>query len=270
VTSLQRGLARTSFGQIHYRESGAGPAIVLLHINQQSSAMHLELIEALAPRMRAIAIDYPSHGGSDHVAEQPTLPDYARCVVEVMDALGVREWTALGEATGAAVSVALADLYPDRVGRIVLVNCPFFESTVTDAYVEDFKKYRPGDGSGFPALRTLEFMRDEDPDHAPLHPTQSWMDRINRAQVEAGRERWQALTALVRYDLGSALERLRCPVLMLTGEHFYFRHKLPEFQSRVRNLRCEVLAGARFCAGWERADEIAGYATGFANEGTRS
>ena len=57
------------------------------HINQQSSAVMVELLQALAPNFRAIAIDYPSHGHSDHIDWQPTIEDYARCVVEVMDAL---------------------------------------------------------------------------------------------------------------------------------------------------------------------------------------
>lgn len=54
--------------------------------------------------------------------------------------------------------------------------------------------------AGLPTTRTLEFVLAHDPEHAPLHPTQTWMDRINVAQVEAGRERWQALNALDRYD----------------------------------------------------------------------
>ena len=36
--AITRALVGTSFGQIHCREAGAGPAIVLLHVNQQSSA----------------------------------------------------------------------------------------------------------------------------------------------------------------------------------------------------------------------------------------
>lgn len=154
-----RGLIRTSYGHIHYREAGSGPAIVLLHINQQSSAVMTELLEALAPRRRAIAIDYPGHGMSDHLALQPTIPDYAHCVLEVLDALGVGAFTALGEATGAAVSATLG--------------------------------------------------------------------------------------------------RVQCPVLLLTGEQFYFRHRVPEIEQRVRRLESEVLAGVRFCATWEKAAEIA-------------
>ena len=105
AAALKRALVATSFGQIHCREAGSGPAIVLLHINQQSSALYLELMEALAPRMRAIAIDYPSHGGSGHVAEQPTIGDYARCVVEAVTALGVGRLVALGEAKIAQLAI---------------------------------------------------------------------------------------------------------------------------------------------------------------------
>ena len=264
--AITRALVGTSFGQIHCRTAGAGPAIVLLHINQQSSAVFIEMIEALAPRMRAIAIDYPSHGGSDHVAAQPSIGDYARCVLEVMDALGVGRFVALGEAIGAVVAVELAAAHPERIERIVLVNCPFLDPQQSvEALIAPFQaKYRPSDDSGFPTTRTVRFMLEEDPDHSPLRPTQSWMDRINRAQIEVGRDRWQALTALKRYDLAQGLERVRCPALLVMGEHFYLGKSAAEIRARVQDLRYEVLPDTRFCAGWERASEIARLAIEFA------
>jgi pimeloyl-ACP methyl ester carboxylesterase len=267
AAAIKRALVATSFGQIHCREAGSGPAIVLLHINQQSSALYLEMIEALAPRMRAIAIDYPSHGGSDHVAEQPTIGDYARCVVEVIDALGAGRFVALGEAVGALVAAELAASYPERVERLVLVNCPFFFDPLkpTDELLGPSReRLRPADESGFPVTRTLGFLLEQDPLHAPMHPTQSWMDRVNRAQIEVGRDRWQALAALKAYELGPALERVRCPALLVMGEHFYHRAGDDEIRRRVPGIRYEVLPDTRFCATWERAPEIARLAIEFA------
>jgi pimeloyl-ACP methyl ester carboxylesterase len=266
AAAIERALVATSFGQIHCREAGSGPAIVLLHVNQQSSAVLVELIEALAPRMRAIAVDYPSHGGSDHLAAPPTIGDYARCVVEVMDALGVGDFVALGEAVGALVATELAASYPDRVVRLVLVNCPYFDpGRWTDELLGPSReRLRPADESGFPLTRTLRFLLDEDPVHAPMRPTQSWMDRINRAQIEIGRDRWQALGALKAYDLGPALERVRCPALLVMGEHFYHRASADEIRRRLPDIRCEVLPDTRFCATWERAHEIAELAIAFA------
>ncbi len=36
----------------------------------------------------------------------------------------------------------------------------------------------------------MEFMLEKDPEHAPLKPAQDWMDRMNRARLEVGRDRW--------------------------------------------------------------------------------
>ncbi|HEX3136501.1 MAG TPA: alpha/beta hydrolase, partial [Casimicrobiaceae bacterium] len=97
---IERALVKTSMGYIHYRAAGRGAPLVLLHMNQQSSALYLELMAVLAPGVRAIAIDYPSHGMSDHVTIQPTIADYARWVLEVVDALELKTASFLGESGG--------------------------------------------------------------------------------------------------------------------------------------------------------------------------
>jgi pimeloyl-ACP methyl ester carboxylesterase len=255
---FERGLVRTGAGYIHYRAAGRGKPIVLLHINQQSSALLLELMEALGGRMRAVAIDYPSHGMSDHIAFQPTIADYARCVAEVMDSLGIDRASLLGEAIGAVVAVELAASIPQRVEKLVLVNCPYYEDRAATSRAESTLKdtARPSDPSGFPVTRTIEFMLERDAAHAPARPTQSWMDRINVAQLEAGRDRWQAIGALHRYDIAGNLPRVEAPVLMLTGEHFHYLKYLDAFAAGLKRFESSVIEGGRFCMTWERAEEI--------------
>jgi pimeloyl-ACP methyl ester carboxylesterase len=256
---IERGLARTSAGYIHYRTAGDGRAVMLFHINQQSSALMIELIEALAPHCRPIAIDYPSHGDSDHLAQQPSINDYARIAVEVMDVLGVARAVAMGEAMGAAVATAMAGDFPDRVERVVLMNCPFSsEPGRLGAHARELQEgLRPADSSGFPLTRTLEFVLEKDARAAPLHPTQSWMDRSNQAQIEAGRERWQAMTALAAFDVGAGLRRIACPALLLSGEHFYYDTYRPQVLNLVPDIRAEVIPGGRFGMSWEHAETIA-------------
>jgi pimeloyl-ACP methyl ester carboxylesterase len=261
---IERGLVKSRYGYLHYRAAGQGDPIVLMHINQQSSALYLEMLAALAPHMRAIAVDYPSHGASDHISWQPSISDYAQSVIAILDALGVAKTMVLGEATGAGVAVELAGNHADRVSKAVLVNCPFIEETPEQVLAPFKSDFRPADPTGFPALRTMEFMLEKDPEHAPLKPTQSWMDRMNRAQMEVGRDRWQALTALAQYDMDAGLRRIARPTLLLIGDHFYFRHKIPKIEERVRDVRVEILPDARFNAGWEKASEIAAKAVAFA------
>jgi pimeloyl-ACP methyl ester carboxylesterase len=54
--TIERGLVRTRLGHVHYRAAGIGDPILLLHINQQSSSLYVELLAELAPRFRAVAL----------------------------------------------------------------------------------------------------------------------------------------------------------------------------------------------------------------------
>ena len=255
---IDRGLARTFAGHIHWRACGSGPAVMVSHINQQSSAVMAELLQALAPDFRAIAIDYPSHGHSDHIDWQPTIEDYARCVIEVMDSLGIERAFALGEAVGAAVSIALAARWPQRIDRIVPVNIPYFGDDQTATRdIADIAKVRPSDPTGFPAPRSIDYLLQHDPEHAPMQPSQSWMDRINTAQFEIGRDRWQAMEALKRFDVLARLAAVRCPVMILYGEHFIYGKHRALMQASCPQARVEIVPGGRFCMTWERSLDIA-------------
>ena len=261
----ERGLVKTDLGYIHYRAAGRGSPVMLFHINQQSSALMQDLMQALAPRFQVVAMDYPSHGHSDPVPGQPGFADYTRCAIAVMDHLGIAQTAVLGEAVGAGVSIEIANSFPDRVTKVVLVNCPFSpEKGRTAVHVKELQSgLRPEDASGFPLTRTIEFMLERDPGHAPVHPSQSWMDRINTAQMEVGRNRWQAVTALANFDVDDGLRRLAQPTLLLLGEHFHYTRFVDEMVARVSNIRHAILPGGRFCMTWERADDIAAHVTAF-------
>ena len=234
------------------------------HINQQSSAVMVELLQALGAHFRAVAIYYPSHGHSDHIDWQPGIEDYARAVIETMDALSIERAAALGEAVGAAVSIALGGRWPQRIDKAVLVNTPYFSDAETaKSDIADIAKVRPSDESGFPAPRSIRFLLENDPEHAPMQPSQSWMDRINTAQLEIGRDRWQAVQAFAGFDLVGTLGKLACPVLLLYGEKFIYGKYRQQVQAACPKARLEIIPGGRFCMTWERATDIAQHARTF-------
>lgn len=261
----ERGLVKTGAGYLHYRALGQGHPVLMFNINQQSSAMYLELMQAMAPKYRAIAVDYPSYGMSDHIDFQPTLEDYARWMVELMDGLGIKKAHVLGEATGAALCIEMAAAFPDRVNKLVLVNCPIYlaKDSAEKSHSPLKGGLRPTDATGFPVTRTIEFMLEQDPAHSPVKPTQSWMDRLNVAQMETGRDRWQALDALNKYDTTGNMVKVTQPALLLIGEHFHYVQYRHEFEKRIKGLKVEILAGGRFCMAWEKADEVARLASAF-------
>lgn len=254
-----RGLVMTSAGWVHYRSLGDGPPVVLLHINAQSSALMTELVTELAGQgVRAVAPDYPGCGSSDHVPYQPSIADYARWTLELADALGIGSFAVAGEATGAFIAAEAAAQAPDRVSGLILVNCPLRRRG--EAYPQQVvvtPELRPADPTGFPAVRTLDFLLSVDPVHSPMHPSQEWLDRLNTAQIEAGRDRWQVFNALAEHDVEDSLERVRCPSLVLAGEHFYLASRVNDLVAMLPEARGALLKDTRFCATWERAPQIA-------------
>jgi pimeloyl-ACP methyl ester carboxylesterase len=96
-----------------------------------------------------------------------------------------------------------------------------------------------------------------------MAPTQSWMDRINTAQLEVGRDRWQAVQAFAGFDLTATLGRLTCPVLMLYGEKFIYGKHRDKVHAACPRARLEIVPNGRFCMTWERATDIAAHARTF-------
>ena len=255
---MERGLIKTSMGYVHYRATGQGKPIILLHPLPRSSAMFIELMEALEKKFRVIAPDYPSYGMSDHVSGQPTIGDYARVVTEVMDALRVERADIYGDTVGTYVAVELANAYPKRVGKVILANLPYYP---TKDYMKGrhapFKAQYRTDSTGFPQTRTMEEILEKDAGHTPMNPTQSWLDRDNLSLIETGRDMWQALDAITVYDFHGNLDRLQVPVLMIWGEHFPYTQHKDHAKKRVKNSQELVIKGGRFLVPVDHAAEVA-------------
>jgi pimeloyl-ACP methyl ester carboxylesterase len=118
-----RGYVDTDWGQLHYRRSGSGgPAIVLLHESPRTSAVYQPVLDALGAHATTIAFDTPGFGQSDSAPADQPLAEYARILVQGLDALGVGEFVPVGMKTGSslATAIAIALLGTGRVRRAVL------------------------------------------------------------------------------------------------------------------------------------------------------
>jgi 3-oxoadipate enol-lactonase len=74
-------------------------------------------------RNRLVLIDPPGHGGSEPLRAMFTFTDCARCVVDLMDGLGIDRAHFVGNSWGGMVGGTFAAQYPDRLDRAVLMNC---------------------------------------------------------------------------------------------------------------------------------------------------
>ncbi|HKG65489.1 MAG TPA: alpha/beta hydrolase [Solirubrobacteraceae bacterium] len=106
---------------IAHQELGSpdAPVLVLIHGLGASGRVLERVAPLLAARFRVIVPDLPGFGETG--GEPTTIEGMARAVLEVVDA---EEFVAAGHSMGGLVATALAELAPDRVTRLVLVNAP--------------------------------------------------------------------------------------------------------------------------------------------------
>ena len=72
---------------------------------------------------QVILVDPPGHGGSQKLTAPFTFDDCARCIVDILDGLGVERTHFVGNSWGGMIGGTFAATYPDRIGRAVLMNC---------------------------------------------------------------------------------------------------------------------------------------------------
>lgn len=120
--------AQTRCGGISYSEQGTGFPLVLLHAGLCDRRDFDPIIPALAERHRVIAVDWPWHGQSD--SPSPPLRAGAALLADVLEdftqALTLGPAAFIGSSVGGFAAARLAITHPERVTRLVLVNCGGF------------------------------------------------------------------------------------------------------------------------------------------------
>jgi len=118
VSAPTRHYTPVTFGQMHYREAGAGFPLLLLHKTPSSSVMYERSLPIFAEHFRTIALDTPGFGMSDPMLEQPSMEDYGASIASFMDSVGLERAHVIGHHTGASIALEFAAKFPDRVDRL--------------------------------------------------------------------------------------------------------------------------------------------------------
>ena len=105
------------------RTAGKGPVVLLIHGMAGSSATWRHVLPALARRFTVVAPDLFGHGESDKPREgEYSLSAHANLLRDLLNALGHRRATFVGQSLGGGVVMQLAYQYPERCERLVLVG----------------------------------------------------------------------------------------------------------------------------------------------------
>ena len=128
-----------SLMQTHYRESGSGEPLVILHPSPMSSAFMVPVMEQIDSLARVIALDTPGYGQSDPLPEPGEgLGQYVAWLVASLDALGLESAGVYGSATGAQIAIEFAKAHPDRTRYLLLENAVHFEDAERAEIMENY------------------------------------------------------------------------------------------------------------------------------------
>jgi len=109
---------------IHVRVGGGGPAIILIHGFGESGDMWAPLAASLVRNHTVIVPDLRGMGRSAKPAGGFSKMSQATDIAAVMDTLKVKQSDVVAHDIGNMVAFALAEKYPNRVTKLVVIDAP--------------------------------------------------------------------------------------------------------------------------------------------------
>ena len=192
---------------VHYRMTGAGRPVVLLHGWGGSIASFAPVHKHLETRFSVCSIDLPGFGLSDPPRTAWSTLDYADCLVRFFLKAGIENPIILGHSFGGRIGIRLAASIPVR--KLVLIDSAGIRPHRTWRYYVKVYTFKTGSRIlRLPIIRLftadlLEQMRR----------------RVGSQDYQNASPRMrEILVKTVNEDLRDALPRIKCPTLLVWGE----------------------------------------------------
>ncbi|PTU32500.1 alpha/beta fold hydrolase [Stenotrophobium rhamnosiphilum] len=210
----------TTLGIINVQVSGSGPAMLCWPSLLMNGEMWRAQAEYFSDRYRVVMIDSPGHGASEALNRHFTMDDCAHCLVQILDALEIKDCVLLGNSWGGMMGGVFAALYPERARAAVLMNCTAsavgwsqkLEFLAMTAVLRRCNKFPM-----FMAQRAVSAFAGETTEKTKPDVVKFIRDTVS--EVDPRSVHW-AIRSVVPYrtDRHTQLQAIKCPVLVLAGE----------------------------------------------------
>jgi N-formylmaleamate deformylase len=237
MTNWQSGDVETNGIHLHYtRTGGTKPPLVLVHGVTDNGLCWTPVAEALEADYDVIMVDARGHGESDAPETGYDSATQAADLAGVITGLELHKPMVLGHSMGAATVFALAGLYPDLPGAILLEDPPGWCAPPPESVTEESEE-EPHTGAAIYGQQTEEVVRGMKAWLADFK-SKTYDELITERRAaspdwsEAELEPWArsklqfSLNLLSLFDddiLGAVdwraiVPRITCPVLLITAD----------------------------------------------------
>ena len=194
--------------RVAYRAAGKGPVVLLVHGMAGSSVTWRHIMPALSQRFTVVAPDLLGHGQSDKPRGEYSLGAHTDTLRDLLDALGHRRATVVGQSLGGGIAMQLAYQFPERCERLVLVNSGGLGREV-NLILRSLTF--PGAEYVFPLVCTTRLR-----DAGSLVAT--WLARAGVRSTPASQEMWRSYASLADAATRQAFFRGLRDVIDLSGQ----------------------------------------------------
>jgi len=300
MTTLTTTRIALSTGVTLAVESGGpddGEAILFLHGFPESRRTWRAVLPALAGEFRVIAPDQRGFADSDKPegVDQYRTDRILEDLIALADALGLKRFTLVGHDWGGAVAWLAALRYPDRIGRLIIVNSPhpliFQKSLIEDGaqraasqYMNAFRNPAMEQGiarMGMEAFYEKTFGSHADLGLIPAEERQAYLDQWSAPGALTAMFNWYRASEMIVPAPGEAAEApawmrapfppLAMPTLVIWGlkDKALLPVQLDGLAELVPDLRLALNPDAGHFIPWEDPDFVAGAIRDFMGDTAR-
>lgn len=239
---------------IAFRQSGDGPALVLLHGFLSDSRCWRHQLAGLSDEFRVIAWDAPGAGLSSDPPETFTTASYATCLARFLDAIGVERAHVLGLSWGGILAQEFYRLCAERFRSIVLADTyAGWRGSLPESVWKDRLASCLRDARGSPEALVAKFTPGAVAEVAPQNVRDEFSD-IAREFHPVG-FRLMALSC-AELDTRDLLPRIDVPTLLLWGDDDR-RSPLSvadQFHGAISGSKLAIIPGAGHVSNMEQPD----------------
>lgn len=263
-TPLSQEFLETPVGKVQLFRGGPGGdgADRLVYFHSAAGETGHAALDDLADDHEVTVPIFPGFNESEGIEHIDSMEDAVFHVLDVWDALGLEAPAVMGLSLGGWLAAELATRYPERVGRLVLVNPVGLH--VEGAPIKELFGRSPGE------MAEEMFADQAHPFAQAMHAMAEWIGDVGM-QVEIPLElvlpmyKSLSATAKLGWDpylhnpkLRGRLRRITAPTLVVRGaqDSFVPPEHAQVYASEIPNARLEVVEGAAHLLPLEKPAEL--------------